>query len=335
MKILIIGGTRFLGRALVDAARARGHEVTLFNRGQSNPDLYPEVEKLHGDREREADLAVLAGRGWDAVIDTCGYVPRHVHNMAKRLADQVERYVFISTISVYADSATPGQDETASLAMLDDAAIEEVTGETYGALKALCERFAEETMPGRVLVIRPGLIVGPHDPTDRFTYWPVRLDRGGEVLAPGDPAVRTQIIDVRDLGEWTIRMVESSATGVYNATGPQGGVSIGEVIETCGRAAANEASVTWVPDTFLQEQSVGAWIELPLWLLEEDRGLMAVRIDKALRAGLTFRPLEQTVRDTLAWARTRAADYKWRAGLDPDKERQVLDEWQERSTVKH
>lgn len=331
MKVLIIGGTRFLGRALVDAALLRRHNITLFNRGQSNPNLFPQVEKLRGNRESEADLDVFAGRRWDVVIDTCGFVPRHVLSMAKRLADQVDRYIFISTISVYSDSKTPGQDETASLGMLQDESIEEVTGESYGPLKVLCERAAESALPGRTLIIRPGLTVGPHDPTDRFTYWPVRLDRGGEVLAPGDPAVHTQFIDVRDLADWTIRMAEAKETGVFNATGPQGGPTMREVIETCRRTASHPSTVIWIPDAFLVEQEVGPWMELPLWLQEDDRGLMAVQIDKAVQAGLTFRPLEDTIRDTLVWAKTRPADYQWRAGMSPEKERQVLDAWKERA----
>jgi 2'-hydroxyisoflavone reductase len=331
VKVLIIGGTRFLGRALVDSALVRGHDITLFNRGQSNPDLFPQVEKLRGNRENEADLGVLAGRRWDVVIDTCGYVPRHVRNTAKRLADQVDRYMFISTISVYSDSRTPGQDETASLGMLQDDSTEEITGETYGPLKVLCERAAEGALPGRTLIIRPGLIVGPHDPTDRFTYWPVRLDRGGDVLAPGEPEVRTQIIDVRDLADWTIRMAEAKETGVFNATGPQGGLSMGEVIETCRHAASHPSSVIWVPEAFLVRQEVGPWMELPLWLQEADRGLMAVKVNKAVQAGLTFRPLADTVRDTLVWAQTRLTDHQWRAGISPEKERQVLDAWKERT----
>ncbi len=207
MKLLVLGGTVFLGRHLVEAATARGHSVTLFNRGQHNPELYPEVEKLRGDRD--SDLSALQGRRWDAVIDTCGYLPRAVRASAELLADAVDHYTFISSISVYADFHTPAMDESAPVGTLADETVEEVTGETYGPLKALCEQAAERALPGRVLNIRPGLIVGPHDPTDRFTYWPVRVARGGEVLAPGRPHVPVQVIDGRDLAEWTVRMVEA------------------------------------------------------------------------------------------------------------------------------
>ena len=185
MNLLILGGTVFLGRHLVEAALARGHAVTLFNRGQHNPDLFPEVERLRGDRD--GDLQALEGRRWDAVVDTCGYVPRVVRASAEMLAPNVDHYTFISSISVYADTSKPGIDEQAPVGTLDDPTTEEVTGESYGPLKALCEQAAEAAMPGRVLNIRPGLIVGPHDPTDRFTYWVRRVAEGGEVLAPGNP----------------------------------------------------------------------------------------------------------------------------------------------------
>jgi 2'-hydroxyisoflavone reductase len=226
MDLLILGGTLFLGRHLVIAARERGHKVTLFHRGKTNPDLFPEVEKIHGDRKES--LAPLAGRRFDAVIDTSAYVPRVAGMAARALAPHVGHYTFISTISVYANPRTPGQDEDAPLAALADEATEEVNGDTYGGLKVLCERVVAETLPGRTLTIRPGLISGPFDPTDRFTYWPERVAGGGEVLAPAPPAGTTQHIDGRDLAAWTIRAVESGRTGVFNATGPDYPLTFGE-----------------------------------------------------------------------------------------------------------
>ncbi len=218
MRILILGGTVFVGRHLVEAALARGHEVTLFNRGQHGPDLYPGVEKLRGDRD--GGLDALRGRRWDAAIDTCGYVPRIVRASATLLANAVDHYTFISSVSVYPEAHTRHLDEDSPVGALDDESVEDVTPETYGPLKALCEQAAEGAMSGRALTIRPGLIVGPHDPTDRFTYWPRRVAQGGEVLAPGRPERPVQIIDARDLAAWTLQLVASGARGVYNATGP-------------------------------------------------------------------------------------------------------------------
>jgi nucleoside-diphosphate-sugar epimerase len=225
MRILILGGTVFLGRALVDEALRRGHRLTLFNRGRSNPGLYPQVERLTGDRKH--DLSALAGRVWEAVIDTCGYLPGVVALSAAALANSVEHYTFISTESVYASPLQPGLDESASVGLLEDESVEEISGGTYGPLKALCERAVEAALPGRTLVVRPGLIVGPYDASDRFTYWPWRVAQGGRVLAPGRPERGVQFIDVRDLAAWIIRLVERRQTGVYNADGVPGAVSMG------------------------------------------------------------------------------------------------------------
>lgn len=326
MQILIIGGTVFLGRHLVEAALAHGHTVTLFNRGQHNPDLFPTVEKLRGNRDGE--LGVLAGRHWDAVIDTCGYIPRAVKDSATQLAEQVDHYTFISTISVYPDYTQAGIDETAAVGTLADPTVEEVTGETYGPLKALCEAAAEAAMPGRVLTIRPGLIVGPHDPTDRFTYWPVRVDKGGAVLAPGTPTQQVQVIDVRDLAEWTIRQVEAKQTGIYNTTGPAQPLTMQQLLAECKAVAASEATFTWVSEAFLLEQQVGAFVEVPLWVPAEMAGLEQINCQKAIDAGLTFRPLATTIRDTLVWDKTRDAAHQWRAGLAPDREAALLEAWE-------
>jgi 2'-hydroxyisoflavone reductase len=330
MNILILGGTRFLGRHLVEAALARGHTLTLFNRGRSNPGLFPAVETLHGDRD--GDLSALAGRRWDAVIDTCGYLPRVVARSAELLAHAVGQYTFISSISVYSEPMQPGADERAPVGTLDDPTVEEVTGETYGPLKALCEQAAERALPGRTLTIRPGLIVGPHDPTDRFTYWPARVARGGEVLAPGKPGQPVQVIDARDLAEWNIRMVEQGASGLYNATGPAERLPMGELLQTCRAVSGSDARFVWVDEQFLLDAGVGPWVELPLWLPEQQGGeaLSSVNCARAISAGLSFRPLAETVRDTLEWDAARPQPIERRAGLDAEKEARVLEQWKAR-----
>jgi 2'-hydroxyisoflavone reductase len=327
MNILIIGGTVFLGRYLVEAAQARGHSITLFNRGQHNPELFPEVEKLRGDRD--GDLSALRGRRWDAAIDTCGYVPRVVRASAEALAGAVDHYTFVSSISVYADFSIVGIDEQTPVGTLADETVEQVDGETYGPLKALCEQAADRAMPGRVLNVRPGLIVGPHDQSDRFTYWPHRIAQGGAVLAPGRPAHGVQIIDVRDLADWTIRMIEAGQTGVYNATGPEYRLTMGQVLDAC-LAACGGAQLVWVDGQFLLDAGVQPWIGLPLWLPDEDpthAGFDSVDCSKAITAGLHFRPLADTIRDTLAWDATRPADHEWRAGLTREREAELLEAW--------
>lgn len=345
MKILILGGTVFLGRHLVEAALERGHEVTLFNRGQHGPDLYPQVERLRGDRWSDLDL--LRGRTWDAVVDTSGYVPAAVHASAGLLAEAVGQYVFISSISVYADVSVVGIDENAPVSQLTPEQLREVEsntpptgeipaqvyGEWYGALKALCEQAAEEALPGRALNIRPGLIVGPYDYSDRFTYWPVRIARGSEVLAPGRPESPVQVIDVRDLAEWTLRMVESGKMGTYNATGPAQPLTMSQILDACRQASGSDITFTWVDDTFLLAEKVEPWSQIPLWLPDEpeNAGFCAVSIEKALSAGLTFRPLTQTASATLAWESTRPAAREWRAGLTAEDEARLLKAWHERS----
>ncbi len=323
MKILIIGGTRFLGKSLVEAALERGHQLTLFNRGQSNPDWFPQVEKLHGDRN--IDLSNLIGRGWDAVIDTSAYFPRQVRSLLTTFGRAIHHYTFISSISVYADFSRPGVDETSPTAVIPDPTIETITGETYGALKALSEQAALEALPDQALIIRPGLIVGPYDPTDRFTYWPVRVSRGGEMLAPDSPHWETQIIDVRDLAEWNIRLVEQKQSGVFNATGPADPLTFGEVLTASQDTSGAHPNITWAQTQFLLAQGVEPWSELPLWLpTPEEAGANQINIQKALEHGLTFRALTETIRDTLAWESTRPVDHPWRAGLTQEKETALL-----------
>jgi len=328
MNILIIGGTRFLGRHLVEAALARGHGVTLFNRGKSNPNLFPNVETIQGDREH--DIEKLSDREWDAVIDTCGYFPRIVRLSAEGLArsGSVGRYVFISSISAFADSILTkiGVDESDPVGTMEDETIEEITGETYGPLKALCEKAVLDLYGDRGLVVRPGLIVGPNDPTDRFTYWPLRVARGGEVLAPEDPKVPVQIIDVRDLSEFIIKLIEDNASGIFSATGPDYELAIGAMLETCKQVSGSDATFKWASVEFLEQNKVAPWSDMPVWIPDtaENQGFSRMNVSKAIKAGLVFRPLADTVRDTITWANTRPADHEWRAGLKAEREEELL-----------
>jgi 2'-hydroxyisoflavone reductase len=335
MKTLILGGTIFLGPHLIEAALARGHQITIFNRGQHNPDWYPEVEQLRGDRSRHVEA--LLGRRWDAVIDTCGYLPSVVRKSAELLANAVEHYTFISSVSVYANFDLAGTDENATVKTITSEQVNEAEkidtgeratavtyGKMYGALKALCERTAEAAMPGRVLNVRAGLLVGSHDYSDRFTYWVRRVAQGGEVLAPGQPNRRVRVIDARDLAEWLIRMTEMRQTGVYNATGAEDGLTMGRLLEECRTASGSAAKFIWASEKFLLDQKVRAWSEMPLWIPEEYNGIFLVNNDKAITAGLTFRPLSDTIKDTLAWDATRSSNIERRAGLKAMRERELL-----------
>jgi 2'-hydroxyisoflavone reductase len=324
MKLLVLGGTAFLGPALVEAARARGHAVTLFNRGKTNPGLFPDLETLHGDRDGQLDA--LRGRRWDAVLDTSGYVPRVVRQSAELLAPAVERYLFVSSISVYADGLAPPITEGSPLATAPDPATEDVRAH-YGALKALCERAVEAAMPGRALSVRPGLIAGPGDPTDRFTYWPVRLARGGEVLAPGDGLDPVQFVDVRDLAAFAIRAVEQRLAGTLNATGPAAPLLTRDFLEAC-RAPGVDARLTWVEEKFLEEQHVSPWSDLPVWVPRSE-AFTQVSCAPAIAAGLAFRPAAETARDTLAWWRGLPEERraKPRTGLTAAREAEVLAAW--------
>jgi 2'-hydroxyisoflavone reductase len=321
MDILLLGGPRFLGRALIEAALAGGHNVTMFNRGRTNPHLFPQVERLQGDRDGQLDA--LKGQRWDVVIDTCGYVPRIVRQSAELLAPSVGRYIFISTISVYREPILPGAAENAPLAVLPDETVEEVTGETYGGLKALCERAVQDVYGERALIIRPGLIVGPHDPTNRFTYWVTRIAEGGDVLAPDDRQAPVQVIDVRDLAEWTLRLAEARATGVFNATGPATSLTLEQTLLACKAAAGSAAHLVWVDPQWLLAEGIAPWSEIPLWA-PGDEALNQTSIAAASTAGLTFRPLEQTIADTLAWARMEPPVGSNAAGLSRTKEMELL-----------
>ncbi len=339
LKILILGGTGFTGPYQVRYALARGHKVTVFNRGKTHPGELPEgVEQLIGDRNT-GDLSALKGRKWDVVIDNPTMLPKWVHDAGEVLKGNVDRYVFISTISVYGDNSKVGQDETAPLAKYEGKDAMKETRDTviasqfalYGPLKALSEKEAEKWFPGKALIIRPGLIVGPGDETDRFTYWPMRVDRGGEVLAPGNPGDPVQFIDARDLAEWTIRMVEQEETGIYNATGPATPLTIGGMLKGIREGLKSEAKFTWVPADFLEKEKVSPWSDMPVWVPPsgEDGGLGTLSIKKALDKGLTFRPLGVTARDTVAWFKSRPAERqaKMGAGITKEREAEVLKAW--------
>ena len=302
MRLLLLGGTVFLGRALAEAALARGDEVTLFTRGQSNPGLFPGAERLTGDRR--GDLSALEGREWDVVIDTSGYEPDEVRASVAALNGSVERYVFVSSISVYADFSR-GPDEDAPLRDGDD----------YGGAKARCEH----ELPDGSLVVRPGLIAGPHDPTGRFTYWAHRGARGGELLVPGSPERQVQLIDVRDLAAWMLRLADERRSGVLNATGTH---TWRELVD----ALPGEATPVWVDDAFLLEQGVGEWMELPLWIASATHaGMLDVDASRAHAAGLTVRPLAETARAAL-----EHAELSPEAGLSAEREHALLAAWRSR-----
>ena len=334
-KILILGGTAFLGPQVVDAARARGHVLTLFNRGKTNPGLFPDVEKLRGDRD--GDLKSLEGRSWDAVVDTSGFVPRLVTMSASLLAPNVKQYVFISTISVFAEGIKPQTAENGPLATMPDETSEDI-GKYYGALKAACERAAESAMAGRAWNVRPGLIVGPGDKTDRFTYWPVRLAKGGEVLAPGDGTDPVQFVDVRDLGAWIVLGIERGLVGVYNAVGPETKLTMKGMLDGIKAGVGGDARLTWVPASFLEKKEVQPWTDLPVWVPSNDgqEGFTQIDCRKAIAAGLTFRPVAATAKDTLAWFRTLSQDRRGTLGkaISSDKEKELLAAWHAEERVK-
>jgi 2'-hydroxyisoflavone reductase len=322
VRLLILGGTKFVGRHIAEQALDRGHDLTLFTRGMTAPELFPDATHLIGDRD--GGLEALKSGSWDAVADISGYVPRVVRQSAELLRGRVGRYLFVSSISVYADASVT-LSEDSPLAQLEDPAVEEVQ-EHYGELKAACEAVVEEVFGKRATIVRPGLIVGPWDPTNRFTYWPVRLARGGEILAPGPPERQTQWIDVRDLAAWMVGLLERDIGGVYNATND--GMRWGELL--------TGVDVTWVTDDFLAEQGVEQWMELPLWIPDEP-GITDTDVSAAVAAGLTFRPVQETLRDTAAWEvehggeTTPTLSGVSGAGLSPEREQELLARWHERA----
>ncbi|MFT5194003.1 MAG: 2'-hydroxyisoflavone reductase [Cellvibrionaceae bacterium] len=339
MKILVIGGTQFVGRAMAQAALERGHDVTLFNRGKTGADLFATgkltAEKIIGDRD--GGLDVLEGRSWDAVIDSCGYYPRLVRDSAQKLKDSVGIYAFISTISVYSDNSKVGTAENDLMSRdVGDPTVEEMTGETYGPFKALCEDEVLAVFPNRHVVIRPGLVTGPNDHTNRFGYWPARIAKGGDVLIPGSPDRQLQHIDARDLAAFTLHCIEHEIIGDFNATGPDAIQTMGELVSACLDASGSRANPIYVDETFLLENEVQPWSELPFWIPTTDpqmAGFFTFNTQKAIDAGLTFRPLGETVRDALVYEneRAQAADFhNWSANLSPQKESELLEKWASR-----
>jgi 2'-hydroxyisoflavone reductase len=337
LRILILGGTRFIGLHMTSLALQRGHQLTFFNRGKTHTDRFPDIERIKGDRNGELDG--LKGRDWDVVIDNSGYVPRHVKLSAELLAPRVKQYVFTSSISVYPDFSVP-RDESSAVGKLPDETIEKVDGETYGPLKALCEQAAERAMPGRTCVIRPGLIVGPDDNTDRFTYWPARAARGGEFIAPGSPRDPFQVIDARDLAAFVLNAVENNHVGTYNLVSNVNEFKFGELTDACIASAARLARpndpprAVYLPAGFLEEQKVEPWSEMPVWLpAKGDEASFAGTSNRAAVArGLRITPLKKTVNDTLAWHLSRPAEEreKLKSGIAPDKEAAVLTAWKAR-----
>jgi 2'-hydroxyisoflavone reductase len=337
LRILILGGTGFTGPFQVRYALSRGHKVTVFNRGKTHPGELPkEAEQLIGDRNGQLDA--LKGRPWDVVIDIPTTLPVWVRDVAQILKGNVERYVFISTTSVYSDNSKPGMDESGPLAQYQGADAMKETQATlrrfplYSPLKVLSEKEAEKWFPGKTLIIRPGLIVGPGDETDRFTYWPVRLDRGGEILCPGDPKTDlVQFIDARDLAEWTIRMVEQETTGIFNALGPKSRLTMGELLDGLKTVTTSQSRFTWVDTDFLLSQTVSPWNELPVWVAPRgpEQGFSMLSNKRALKKGLTLRPIPDTAKATLEWFRKQPAERqaRLRSGITPERETEVLAAW--------
>ncbi len=336
LKILVLGGTGFIGPAIVKSARARGHALTLFNRGKTNPGMFPDVEKLQGDRDpdKAPGLSALKGRTWDAVVDTWTQTPKHVKASAELLAATVGQYLFVSTISVYLDFKQAGTTEDSLLHQLKDPADESRTAEGYGGRKALCEQLAEKAMPGRVTVARPGLIVGHRDPTDRFPYWPARIQRGGEVLAPGTGQDPVQYIDANDLADWIVGALENRHTGIYNLVGPVHPATFLEYLHGCKACVSSDAKLTWVSEEFLKEQKVSGFSDLPMWLPQsESPGFATISHKKAIATGLRSRPLADSIRDTLAWSaesRPPGYDFPRGFGLGAEREKQLLTAWKSR-----
>lgn len=338
LRILILGGTGFIGPFQVQYALDRGHKVTLFNRGKTNPQLFPTVEKLQGDR-KTGDLKALEGREWDVVIDNPSTLPKWVREAAQLLKNSAKHYIFISTVSVYSETSKPGMDETTPVAQLTPEVIQLAEKdpsalkfeETYGGLKALSEKEAEKAFPNKTTVIRPGLIVGPGDFSDRFSYWPIRIEKGGEILAPGNQDDPVQFIDARDLGEWCIRMAEQESFGTYNALGPKTKLSIAEMLYGIKAITTSDATFTWVDTKFLAENKVLPWVDMPVWVPPQgdEAGFTSISNKRAVEKGLTFRPLAESAKATLEWFKTLPADRqaKLRFGISPDREAAVLAAW--------
>ena len=341
LKILVLGGTGLIGPPMVSYAIARGHEVTLFNRGKTNTELFPELEKLKGDRNDDISAIqaqVEAGRRWDAVVDNTASIPRWVTESAGLLAKAADYYLYTSSISAYADFSTPNADETAPVGQIspeDEAKVlttKDITGENYGPLKARCEEEARKAFTDQhTCVVRPGLIVGPGDYSDRFTYWPVRIYRGGEVMAPGNPTDPVQFIDARDLGEWYIRLIEAGTTGTFNGVGPRSPMDIAGMLYGIRATVDNDISFTWVDAEFLEKHEVQPWLHMTVWVPagEEYAGFSTSNIDRAIEAGLSFRPLADTTVATMEYWNSLPEERreKPKAGCPAELEEKVLKAW--------
>lgn len=337
LKILVLGGTSFIGPHQVRYALERGHQITLFNRGQTNPHLFPEVEKLRGDRN--GDLKSLEGRTWDVCIDNSASTPEWVTLSASLLRDSVGIYMYVSSRSAYADFRAVPMTAAHPTYTYETAGVQPGSSNLpYGLRKALCEREVMRFFPGRYTIFRPALIVGPGDLTDRFTYWPVRIHRGGEILAPGDPSDPCQIIDARDLSEWMIRMAEESHTGIYNALGPAIPRPMDQLLYGIRAVTTAEAVFTWVPAAFLAAHNVRSYTDMPVWSPPGPgrEGFARFDISPEVAKGLTFRPLAVTAVDTLEYYFSRPEEERavLRAGLDPERETQLLKAWRAAGATK-
>lgn len=326
LKVLILGGTGISGPHLVRELRAAGHQLTLLNRGKRAPGLFKDVETLIGDRNSTLD--VLKGRDWDVVVDNSGYFPRQLQTSTSLLKDHTQHYIYVSSISAYADLTPPGIDEDYKLAELKEPDATEITNDNYGGLKAVCESIVERTFGTRQAVVRPSYIVGPGDSSDRFTYWPVRVARGGEVLAPGSANDTVQFIDARDMADFMRACVERKISGRYNLCNPPGAVTMGALLETSKRVSKSNATFTWASQTFIEQQKLVENGEIPIWAppIGKEAGATLVSSARAVAQGLRFRDLETTVKDTLAWHEQRPADQKakLRAGLTAEREAALL-----------
>ena len=338
LKILFLGGTGFLGPHTVQYAIDRGHEVTLFNRGNSTENLFPQLEKLVGNRDPDIDagLSALKGRRWDCVIDTSSYVPRIAGASAELLASQCDQYLMVSTISVYSAFSQVGMKEDAAVGTLEDPTVEKVDGATYGPLKAYSEAAVSQHFGNRTTIVRPGLIVGPRDRTDRYTYWPVRASRGGDMLCPGDGSDKVQYIDVRDLAEFMVRCVEEKTMGIYNATSDSSMETTKDMIDTCVEITDGKANPVWADTDFLTEQGVRPWADMPVWIPNagEMGGLTQVDVSAAVAAGMKIRDRKVTAMDTLSWFQTLDEERQktTRAGIKMEREQEVLAEWAKRQS---
>ena len=342
MKLLILGGTQFLGRHIVESALSHGHTVTLFNRGCSNPDIFPDVEKLRGDRNVDANA--LRGRTWDAVLDTSGFLPQSMKSILEILKGSTAHYSFVSSLTIYADLTVPDVPECAPTVDVDPYIDDSmVTPQSYGPLKLLCEKEVQLAFGDDALIARPGLIVGPHDYTNRSAYWVERIAEGGQVLAPGSPSRRIQLIDARDVADWLIQTSEAGQSGVFNVGGPERVLTMGEFLETCVTECSSNTSLVWLDDQFLRERDVAYWSELPLWLAES----VPFRLDvsAAVRAGLRFRPLSVTIADVYSSIGSRRRSWPiesvWSSGgtvdvgMAREKEASILAEWEQLSSGRH